>query len=141
MVDPWMTNGVGSLRRRHLDPPQRICCAPMAGGAEFEQQGAVTGPPGPLRVTIGDDLQRSRLTVFFRLLLAIPHLVWLTLWGILMIGVAIVNWFAVLFTASPIATGLIERFLRYETHVWAYLSLAANPFPASPARRAATRSI
>lgn len=98
-------------------------------GAELDQGDAVTRPPGPLRVTIADDLQRSRLTVFFRLLLAIPHLVWLTLWGILMVAVAIVNWFVVLFTANPIATGLIERFLRYGTHVWAYLHLAADPFP------------
>ena len=80
-------------------------------------------------MTIGEDLRRSRITVFFRLLLALPHLVWLTLWGVLMIGVAIVNWVVVLFTANAIATGLIERFLRYGTHVWAYLTLAANPFP------------
>jgi hypothetical protein len=98
-------------------------------GADLEQRGAAMGFPGPLRVRIDDDLERSRLTVFFRLLLAIPHLVWLTLWGILMIAVAIANWFAVLFTARTIATGLIQRFLRYVTHVWAYLYLAANPFP------------
>lgn len=99
-------------------------------GAEFEQrQPAEAAYPGPLRVTIGDDLGRSRLTVFFRLLLAIPHLIWLTLWGILMFFVAIVNWFAVLFTGRSIATDLIERYLRYTTHVWAYVSIAADPFP------------
>ena len=36
----------------------------------------------PVRLSIEDDLSRSRLTVFFRLILAIPHLVWLLLWGI-----------------------------------------------------------
>ena len=35
----------------------------------------------PVRITIDDDLRRSRLTVFFRLLLVIPHVVWLYLWG------------------------------------------------------------
>ena len=35
----------------------------------------------PIRLTVADDLRRSRLTTFFRLLLAIPHLVWLLLWG------------------------------------------------------------
>ena len=36
----------------------------------------------PIRLTVADDLRRSRLTTFFRLLLAIPHIVWLLLWGI-----------------------------------------------------------
>ena len=36
----------------------------------------------PVRITVDDDLQRSRLTVFFRLLLAIPHLIWLALWSV-----------------------------------------------------------
>ena len=30
-----------------------------------------------------NDLRRSRVTVFFRLPLAIPHLVWLLLWSVL----------------------------------------------------------
>jgi hypothetical protein len=38
--------------------------------------------PHPIRLIVTDDLRRSRLTVFFRLLLAIPHFVWLLLWGI-----------------------------------------------------------
>jgi Domain of unknown function (DUF4389) len=41
-----------------------------------------TVPPYPLRLTVADDLRRSRLTVFFRLLLALPHIAWLLLWGI-----------------------------------------------------------
>jgi hypothetical protein len=36
----------------------------------------------PVKLIVTDDLQRSRLTVFFRLLLALPHLVWLFLWGV-----------------------------------------------------------
>src|SRR5690606_24946810 len=39
-------------------------------------------PEHPVRATVADDLRRNRLTVFFRLLLALPHLVWLALWGI-----------------------------------------------------------
>lgn len=34
-----------------------------------------------MRLTVTDDLRRSRLTVFFRLLLAIPHFIWWTLWA------------------------------------------------------------
>ena len=39
-------------------------------------------PEHPVRVVVTDDLARPRLTVFFRLFLVIPHLVWLTLWSI-----------------------------------------------------------
>lgn len=85
----------------------------------------------PVRITVRDELRRSRLTVFFRLLLALPHLVWLALWGILAWLAAIVNWFATLFRARSPET--LHRFLaayvRYQNHVYAYLFLVANPFP------------
>ena len=42
----------------------------------------VSDRPHPITLTVDDDLRRSRLMVFFRLPLAVPHLVWLTLWGI-----------------------------------------------------------
>ena len=86
----------------------------------------------PARVMVDDDLQRSRLTVFFRLLLAIPHFVWLFLWTIAAIVAAILNWFATLARGTP-PQGLydfLSRFVRYATHVNAYLALAANPYPA-----------
>ena len=35
----------------------------------------------PIGLVVTDDLRRSRLTVFFRYLLALPHIVWLTLYG------------------------------------------------------------
>ena len=85
----------------------------------------------PIRVTVADDLRRSRLTVFFRLLLAIPHLVWLMLWGIAVFFALIANWFATLFSGrSP--RGLhdfLAAYMRYQTHVYAFLQLVANPFP------------
>ncbi|HEX6780511.1 MAG TPA: DUF4389 domain-containing protein [Solirubrobacterales bacterium] len=85
----------------------------------------------PIRMEVTDELRRSRLTVFFRLALAFPHLVWLALWGLLALIVAIVNWFAVLFTgtAPGWAHRFLARFLRYQTHVLAFLHLVANPFP------------
>jgi hypothetical protein len=85
----------------------------------------------PVRLTVDDDLERSRLTVFFRLLLALPHFVWLLLWGGLAGLIAIVNWFAVLFTGmSPEGLHtLLTRYIRYVTHVNAFVYLAANPFP------------
>ena len=85
----------------------------------------------PVRVAVTDDLRRSRLTVFFRLLLAIPHFIWLILWSIAAFLAAIAAWFAALFTAR--VPDALHRFLsayvRYATHLGAYLTLAANPYP------------
>jgi hypothetical protein len=78
-----------------------------------------------------DDLRFSRVTVLFRLPLAIPHIVWLALWTVVAILTAIVTWFATLFTGTPPA-GLhrfLSRYVRYSLHVNAFLYLAANPFP------------
>ncbi|HET9214223.1 MAG TPA: DUF4389 domain-containing protein [Gaiellaceae bacterium] len=88
-------------------------------------------PAKPVRIRVEDDLRRSRLTVFFRLLLAIPHVVWLILWGILVVLALIVGWFATLATGRlPDAFHrFFSAYLRYETHVFAFLLLVANPFP------------
>ena len=85
----------------------------------------------PVRLIVEDDLERSRLTVFFRLLLAIPHIVWIILWSIAAIVVSIVNWFATLILGrSPEwAHRFLAAYVRYGTHLYAYLYLAANPYP------------
>jgi hypothetical protein len=85
----------------------------------------------PVQLVLADDLRRSRLTVFFRLLLAIPHIIWITLWSIGVLFAAIIGWFAALFTGR-LPQGLHDFFgmyIRYTVHLGAYLSLAANPYP------------
>jgi len=87
--------------------------------------------PHPIRIVVTDDLQRTRITVFFRLLLAIPHFIWVALWGIVATLAVLVAWFAALFT-KRVPTGLhdfIARYSRYVVHVFAYATLAADPFP------------
>jgi Domain of unknown function (DUF4389) len=85
----------------------------------------------PIRVVVTDDLERSRLTVFFRILLAIPLLVWLALWSIGAFFTAIVNWFITLIRGrSPISLhDFFASYVRFTTHLHAYLFLAANPYP------------
>jgi hypothetical protein len=85
----------------------------------------------PVRLETSDDLRRSRLTVFFRLLLAIPHLIWLALWSIAALLTAIGNWFATLFTGTSPAGlhSFLAAYMRYQLHVFAYLYLVGNPFP------------
>ena len=86
----------------------------------------------PVRI-VGDpdELRRSRLTVFFRLLLALPHLVWLVLWFVAVLLAVIANWFVTLVRGRPAEAlhRFASRWVRYQLHVSAYLFLAANPFP------------
>jgi hypothetical protein len=88
-------------------------------------------PEHPIRLRVEDDLRRSRLTVFFRLFLFIPHLVWLVLWGIAALLAVIANWFATL--ALGRSPALLHRFLsaylRYQSHAFAFVGLIGNPFP------------
>jgi hypothetical protein len=85
----------------------------------------------PIRLTVSDDLQRSRLTTFFRLLLAVPHLVWLLLWGIVAFFAALANGVVtVIRGTSPRGLhNFLAAYVRYQVHVLAYLLLVANPFP------------
>ena len=85
----------------------------------------------PVRITVDDDLRRSRLTVFFRLLLAIPHLIWLTLWTVAVVIVGLIGWVIAL-VRGRLPDGLhdfLAMYVRYATHVGAYLAIAANPYP------------
>jgi hypothetical protein len=85
----------------------------------------------PVTLSITGELRRSRLTTFFRVLLALPHLVWLALWSVVSYLVAIVNGIVVLISGSSAASlhRFLAAFVRYQTHVFAYLLLTANPFP------------
>ena len=85
----------------------------------------------PIGLIVTDDLHRSRLTVFFRLLLVIPHYIWLEIWGIALIVTVPVSWLVALFTGR-VPKGLHDfdaAYVRYTTRVTAYLFLLANPWP------------
>jgi hypothetical protein len=85
----------------------------------------------PITLVVADDLRRSRLTVFFRGLLAIPPFIWLMLWGIAAFVAHIIAWFAALFTKRvPVGIhNFLAHYVRYQVHVYAYATLTANPFP------------
>ena len=85
----------------------------------------------PIRLVVRDDLVRSRPTVFFRLLLAIPLVVWVSLRGIAAFVVGFVNWLAVLIQAEVPSSmhDFVASYLRYATQVSAYVFLAADPYP------------
>jgi 2-(1,2-epoxy-1,2-dihydrophenyl)acetyl-CoA isomerase len=100
-----------------------------------KREAAFTGddiPSGhPIRMVLSDDLQRWRLTVATRWLLALPHLAVLVFWTYLAVLVGIVNW-AITLVRGTSPRGVhdwLARLVRYQAHVYAYLYFVADPYP------------
>ncbi|HKB19928.1 MAG TPA: DUF4389 domain-containing protein [Gaiellaceae bacterium] len=87
--------------------------------------------PHPVRLVDNDDLRRSRLTVLVRVLLALPHLIWVSLYATVALVVALVNWIVTLIKGeSPMRLHRwLVRFLRYTVYVYSYFYVLANPYP------------
>jgi hypothetical protein len=74
---------------------------------------------------------RSRLTAFFRLLLAIPLFIWLYVYGIAATIVWVVSWFAIVITGR-FPEGMykfLADFIDVEVGVTAYATLLTEPYP------------
>jgi Domain of unknown function (DUF4389) len=85
----------------------------------------------PIGLVVTDDLRRSRLTVFFRLLLAIPCFIWFYLWSIFAEIALFVAWILGIFMGR-IPDGMhsvLASYVRYATRLNAYILLLANPWP------------
>ena len=121
----------GAWGNREGPPPTAKALA-QGRSADQNADVAVAQPEQrPIRIVVTDDLERRRLTVVFRLILAIPHLIWVTLWGIAAFVVAFVLWLAVLINGQAPTSlhDFVAGYLRYATHVAGYLFLAASPYP------------
>jgi hypothetical protein len=94
-------------------------------------EAAVAPQAHPIGLIDSDDLRRSRLTVFFRYPLTIPHVVWLMIWGIAAEIALFIAWIVAIFMGR-VPAGLhrfLAGYVRYSTRVNAYLLLMANPWP------------
>jgi len=86
--------------------------------------------------TIGYDVtyeeERNRLTVAFRFLLAIPHLIVAQVWGYLAEILAVVQWFIVLFTGkrNEGIWAMQESWLGYYGRVMGYSNFLYDEYPA-----------
>jgi len=58
--------------------------------------------PHPIQLVVTDDLGRNRLTVLLRLILAIPHLVWISLWSFAVGLAVLVAWVVAIFAGRTI---------------------------------------
>jgi hypothetical protein len=76
-------------------------------------------------------VERSRLTVFFRFIMVIPHLIWSALYGFAAEIVIFLAWFAILFTGRypPGMYEFVAGYLRFSTRLLAYMFLVTDEFP------------
>jgi hypothetical protein len=97
---------------------------------------AISDPPtGPLpqstALTIDFPLRHSRLTTFFRFILAIPLFLFIYVYEIAAFVALIIAWFALVITGRY-PDGLyrfVSGFLRYYIRVVAYILLAVDAYP------------
>ncbi len=74
---------------------------------------------------------RNRLTTFFRLILAIPLVIWLVVYGFVAELAIVIAWFAILVTGEY-PRGLydfVAGFTRFATRTLAYTYLLCDPYP------------
>jgi hypothetical protein len=95
---------------------------PFSGGAE---------PEYPVRLNIEYPERLSRLLIFVKWLLAIPHLLILALLGLVAFFVYVIGWFAILFTGR-LPRGLFDFLVgygRWGLRVNAYILLLRDEYP------------
>ena len=75
--------------------------------------------------------RRNRLTTFFRLILAIPLVIWLYVYAILATVAIVVAWFAIVFTANY-PRGIydfVAHYTRFVARLTGYSVLLCDPYP------------
>ena len=85
----------------------------------------------PIHFDADYEMERNRLTVFFRLLVAIPWIVVAYLWGVLAYIGAVISWFAMMFTGRH-PEGLYDflaSFLRFSARTSAFVLLITDEWP------------
>lgn len=88
-------------------------------------------PPDTVAYFNDYEQRRSRLTTFFRYFTALPHIIWLAIYGIGAFFAVIGAWFALLFTGKY-PEGIykfLSGYQRYYTRVYAYAYLITDKFP------------
>src|SRR5262249_2210835 len=106
--------------------------APSGGAGAYpeRQEDPRTGAEHarPVQLDVEFVEPRSRLTTFFRWILAIPHLIFASLWGIVASIVVLIAWFAILFTGRFPAGmyNLVDGWVRYYSRVFGYMYLVSD---------------
>ena len=87
--------------------------------------------PGPVLVAVAGPAAQRRVTVAFRLLLAVPHLIVLYVLGIAASVVVVIGWFGALATGRlpGFAADYLSGYLRWYGRTAAYLLLLTDEYP------------
>jgi len=134
--------------------PDSASSPPPADPGGDGTEGGYSGPPGgyggaggydgpggsgpalveglaPVLVSFAPAAQQNRLTVAFRLVLVIPHLIIVYALGIAAEVVAFIGWFAALFTGSlpEWAHTFITGVVRWQARVYAYSLFLTDAYP------------
>lgn len=82
-------------------------------------------------LTLEGPQDQRRITVAFRIILAIPHLLFASVLGALALVLIVIGWFAALFTARlpPGIHDVLGRILQYMAKVYGYALLLTDRFP------------
>lgn len=85
----------------------------------------------PISFLIDPPARQNRWTVFFRVILAIPHIIILNFLQIALRVVSLIAWFAILFVGRYPAGmyGFAAGCLRWQAMVMAYVSLLTDKYP------------
>jgi len=91
----------------------------------------MTGLPVPVQMAVAPPARQRRVTVFFRLLMVIPHYFVLGLLGIAALVVAFIGWWGALFTGQlpEFAADFLAGYYRWYTRVQAYQLLLTDVYP------------
>jgi hypothetical protein len=86
---------------------------------------------GRVRIEAGEPLRRSRLAVLFRIPLAVPHYVVLTVWSLLVVPAVAIAWLALLIDGRlpSFLHRFLGAFLRYQGQVTAWFDLLSPRYP------------
>ena len=91
----------------------------------------MTGLPVAVQIAVAPPARQRRVTVFFRLLMVIPHYFVLGFLGIAAFVLAFIGWWAALFTGQlpEFAADFLAGYYRWNTRVQAYQLLLTDVYP------------
>jgi hypothetical protein len=85
----------------------------------------------PVSFDAAYQVERNRFTVFFRLIVAIPWILWQYVYGFAAIVVVLIAWFALMFTKRypQWAYRFVSGYLRFSTRAGAFMLLLTDQLP------------
>jgi hypothetical protein len=100
-------------------------------GSVGPAQVPAVGAPAPVLVSFAGPSPQSRVTVLFRIFMAIPQLIVVYMLGVAAYVITFIGWFGALFTGRlPVfAADFLTGYLRWLSRVYAYLYLLTDEYP------------